>query len=207
MWATTLSPLHIKRGCNAPTLSTSSGNHFANECQYPCKNVSRHISVLSSQTNALSSLNQLFDYLRKLFQLNRSRDSAVGIPTGSMTKVSDFESQSMSSRPALGPIQPPTERVSGALSSGVKWPGREADHSPPTSVAGKKMWIYTSTPSHRDNFLYFLLYFQLRRSGNVSLHTAYHNLPKTEDGTRHNKHSRSNILIWHNECVTVYRKV
>jgi hypothetical protein len=29
---------------------------------------------------------------------------------------------------------------------GVKWPGREADHSPPTIAEIKKMWIYTSTP-------------------------------------------------------------
>jgi hypothetical protein len=31
---------------------------------------------------------------------------------------------------------------------GVKWPGREADHSPPTSAEVKKMWIYTSTPPY-----------------------------------------------------------
>jgi hypothetical protein len=29
---------------------------------------------------------------------------------------------------------------------GIKWQGREADHSPPTSAEVKKMWIYTSTP-------------------------------------------------------------
>jgi hypothetical protein len=28
---------------------------------------------------------------------------------------------------------------------GKKRPGREADHSPPTSAEVKKMWIYTST--------------------------------------------------------------
>jgi hypothetical protein len=31
---------------------------------------------------------------------------------------------------------------------GVKLPGREADHSPPTSAEAKKMWIYTSTPPY-----------------------------------------------------------
>jgi hypothetical protein len=30
----------------------------------------------------------------------------------------------------------------------VKRPGREADHSPPTSAEVKKMWIYTSTPPY-----------------------------------------------------------
>jgi hypothetical protein len=29
---------------------------------------------------------------------------------------------------------------------GVKRPGREVDHSPPTSAKVKKMWIYTATP-------------------------------------------------------------
>jgi hypothetical protein len=55
---------------------------------------------------------------------------------------------SMSSGPALGCTQPPIQWVSEALSPGVKRPGREADHSPPTSAEVKKMWIYTSTPSY-----------------------------------------------------------
>jgi hypothetical protein len=49
---------------------------------------------------------------------------------------------------------------------GGKQPGREADHSPPTSAQVKKTWIYTSTPhmssrhsaplvEHRDNFTFF----------------------------------------------------
>jgi hypothetical protein len=44
--------------------------------------------------------------------------------------------------------QPPIQWVPGALSLGVKRPGREADHSPPASVEVKRMWIYTSTPSY-----------------------------------------------------------
>jgi hypothetical protein len=35
-----------------------------------------------------------------------------------------------------------------ALSPGVKRPGREAGHSPPTSAEVKKIWIYTSTPPY-----------------------------------------------------------
>jgi hypothetical protein len=31
---------------------------------------------------------------------------------------------------------------------GVKRPGREADHSPPTSVQVKKTWTCTSTPPY-----------------------------------------------------------
>jgi hypothetical protein len=51
------------------------------------------------------------------------------------------------SRPALGPTQPPIRWVPGALSPEVKRPGREADHSPPSSVEVKNAWRYTSTPN------------------------------------------------------------
>jgi hypothetical protein len=36
------------------------------------------------------------------------------------------------SRPTLEPIQPPSQWLPVALSSGLKRPGREADHSPPS---------------------------------------------------------------------------
>jgi hypothetical protein len=41
-------------------------------------------------------------------------------------------------RTVLGPTQPPTQWVSGAISLGVKRPGREADHSPPSSAEIKE---------------------------------------------------------------------
>jgi hypothetical protein len=42
------------------------------------------------------------------------------------------------SRTALGLIQPPIQWVTGALSLRVKRPGREADHSPPSSAEVKE---------------------------------------------------------------------
>jgi hypothetical protein len=68
------------------------------------------------------------------------------------------------SRMALGATQPSIQWVPGALSFGVKWPGREADHSPPSSAEVKNEWSYASTPQyifmewclvkHRDNFTF-----------------------------------------------------
>jgi hypothetical protein len=52
---------------------------------------------------------------------------------------------SMSSRPALGPTQPPIQWVPRVLSPGVKQLEREADHSPSTSAEVKK---YVHSPIH-----------------------------------------------------------
>jgi hypothetical protein len=71
------------------------------------------------------------------------------------------------SRPALGPTQPPIQRVPGALSLGVLRPGCEADHSPPASAGVKEWWeLYLHSPNtpswrdahlkHRDNFTILL---------------------------------------------------
>jgi hypothetical protein len=59
-------------------------------------------------------------------------DRAVGVrsPVG----AKDFPLASVS-RPALGPTQPPVQWVLGVLYPGVKaQPGRDADHSPPSSA-------------------------------------------------------------------------
>jgi hypothetical protein len=41
------------------------------------------------------------------------------------------------SRTVLGPTHPPIQWVQGAVSLGTKRPGREADHSPPSSAEVK----------------------------------------------------------------------
>jgi len=58
--------------------------------------------------------------------------------------------------------QPPIQWVPGSLFLGVKRPGSEAHHSPPSGAEVKNAWSYTSTPlyaflawclvKHRDNF-------------------------------------------------------
>jgi hypothetical protein len=69
------------------------------------------------------------------------------------------------SKMALGPTLPPIQWVPGALSLGIKRPGREADHSPQSSTEVKE-WVELhlhspNTPSwrgaqlkHRDNFTF-----------------------------------------------------
>jgi len=50
---------------------------------------------------------------------------------------------------ALGLTQPPIQWLMWALTSGVKWPGREAAHSPSSSAEVKNARICTSTPPVR----------------------------------------------------------
>jgi hypothetical protein len=84
-----------------------------------------------------------------------SRDSVVGIATGYGLDEREGRGSSpcrgknflfsTSSIPVLGSTQPHIQWLPGALSHGVKRPGREAYPSPPASAEIKKMWIYTST--------------------------------------------------------------
>jgi hypothetical protein len=66
-------------------------------------------------------------------------------------------------RMALGPTQPSIQWVQEYFSLGVKQPGREADHSPPSSTEVKEcVELYLHSPNtlswrdaqlkHRDNF-------------------------------------------------------
>jgi hypothetical protein len=68
----------------------------------------------------------------------------VGIATGYGLddRGSEFESRCGQELSLLHVVVP------GALSPGVKRPGREVDHSPPASAEVKKMWTYTSTPPY-----------------------------------------------------------
>jgi hypothetical protein len=47
--------------------------------------------------------------------------------------------------PALGPTQLSVQWVPGAFTPGVKWRGREAAYSRPSSAEVKNAWSYTST--------------------------------------------------------------
>jgi hypothetical protein len=82
--------------------------------------------------------------------------SAVGIATGYGLddKESEFvycwgqEFSVLHFQTSSG-VHPPSYLMgTGGPLLGVKRPGREADHSPPTSTEVKKMWVYTSTPPY-----------------------------------------------------------
>jgi hypothetical protein len=76
----------------------------------------------------------------------RNLDNVVGITTGyGLDDRGIGVTFSCRADPALGSTQPPIQWVPGALSPGVKRPGREADHTLPTSAEVKKTWVYTST--------------------------------------------------------------
>jgi hypothetical protein len=70
------------------------------------------------------------------------RGVGVRVPVGSRILFSKFSKTGSGAHPASYP------KGTGALSHGVKWPGREADHSPPTTAEVKKTRVYTSTPPY-----------------------------------------------------------
>jgi hypothetical protein len=71
-------------------------------------------------------------------------------------------------RTALGPAQSPIQLALGVLTLRIKWLGRKADHSPPSSAQIKNVWSYTSTApvrlrgvvlseAERKVYLYFII--------------------------------------------------
>jgi hypothetical protein len=86
-----------------------------------------------------------------------SRDSSVGIALG--YGLDDRGSRvrfpaglgvflfTTESRLALGPTQPPIKWVPGALSLVVERSGREADHSPPSSVGQECLELFLHYPN------------------------------------------------------------
>jgi hypothetical protein len=105
-----------------------------------------------------------------------SRDSSVSITTGygldgrrSILGKGEIFLFSTASRAAQGSAQPPIQWVSGAVSPGVKRPGREADNSPPSSADVKNCgaipplhhthsWHSVYLIKHINKFTFFHLF-------------------------------------------------
>jgi hypothetical protein len=89
------------------------------------------------------------------------------------------------SRTALGPIQSHIQWVPTALSPGVKLPGRDANHSLPSSAEVKNAWSYNSTPQyvftvwclvkHRGNFTFTFTLLPLSSGWTSETLVSYHN--------------------------------
>jgi hypothetical protein len=110
--------------------------------------------VIHAQISSLTFFSSLMFSCIYLFTYSSDRlcgaGSIVGIATGYGRHGPGIESQwgrdfLHLSRPALGPTQPPVQWVLG-LSEGKRWPGPDADHSPPSSAMVMKEWNYTSIP-------------------------------------------------------------
>jgi hypothetical protein len=100
-----------------------------------------------------------------------------------------------SSRTALGPTQPPIRWEPEALSLEVKRPGREADHSPPSSVEVKE-WVelYLHSPNtppwrdaqlkHRNDFTSYAIPVYVFIGGLASASTVH----------------SSQLILWFHKC-------
>jgi hypothetical protein len=86
---------------------------------FQCTNSSGTCTIL----NGVSKWMDTHEFMVSLD--DRGFESRQGLGTYLVTTVP---------RPALRPTQPPIQWVPGALSLGVKRPGREVDHSHPSSA-------------------------------------------------------------------------
>jgi len=125
------------------------------------------------------------------------------------------------SRPALGPTQPPIQWIPWAFKPGVKRPGREANHSPPSSAEFKNEYSYTSTPPIHlcGQLIYLYLY---RHNTNVfdkaamlvyiaSSKISFFMISRTLKQRRYCPHTGSSKMEWPTEtqcsCQVSWRNI
>jgi hypothetical protein len=72
------------------------------------------------------------------------------------------------SRPVLGPTQPPVQWASGSLSLGLKRPGREADHSPPSVAEVNKRGAVHPLPQY-----VFMAWCSVKAKGQLYLYLGF----------------------------------
>jgi hypothetical protein len=124
--------------------SHSRTSHFMEpEGSIQCRKSTPLVPILS-HINPIHSIPSDARFILVLFTHLRGRPRGRSSSPG---RIKNFLF-SKSSRPGLRSTQPPIQWVPGALSLTVKRPGREVDHSPPTSAEVKKVWIYTSIPPY-----------------------------------------------------------
>jgi hypothetical protein len=122
-------------------------------CVYHCGQTLRYGPI------ATGSL-QIYKYHN---ELSRSQDNSVSIVTRRRVARQGVRFLAgagifFSSLPALLPNQSLIQLVTDALSQGLKRPGREAHHIPPSIAEVKNTWSYTSTPPHTFMASYLVNY-------------------------------------------------
>jgi hypothetical protein len=109
-------------------------------CKFaPLQITSLVVAALPSHQYPVSSDHRTWD--RPI--VTRPRAGRIGF--NSRRGQGDF---SKTTRPTLRPAQPPVQWVPGALPTGVKWSGREADYWPPDSASKCHYGVY------RNNFTF-----------------------------------------------------
>jgi hypothetical protein len=111
----------------------------------PLTSINTHVAVTPSTVLDLHKMH-LFSHDASCVELTLHHIPILCWATGWTIRVLEFDSQQRlgiflfitTSRMALGPTQPPIQWVPGALSLGVKQPGCEADHLPPSSAKVKE---------------------------------------------------------------------
>jgi hypothetical protein len=112
--------------------------------------------LLNAKVHCLHTKRPSLHSALRYFTVIRGSSVGIGPGYGLDDRGSEFDSRrklgiflfTTASRTALGPSQSPIQWVPEALSSGVKLPGREADHSPPSSAEVKNVWHCTSIPQY-----------------------------------------------------------
>jgi hypothetical protein len=125
---------------NISESASSRGTHYWNHSPPNPRSRSTHGLCLTAYLNYKEpgSLSRDSDWLRS---------GRPEVPSSSPGRGRDCLF-STTFRLALGPTQPNIQWVPGSLSLGVERPGRETDHSPPTSAEVKNKWMYTTIPPY-----------------------------------------------------------
>jgi hypothetical protein len=142
--------------------------------------------VPSSRWTGLWSISLANTRSRVQIHLLGDRDSSLSIMTrlrGGRPGFNSWQGQeirlfSIASRPALGPTQTPIQWAPGVLSLGVKPPGREADHSSPSSAGVKNGEAICPLPIHLHGvglddiikYPFYLCLFQIQMYSVTGIH-------------------------------------
>jgi hypothetical protein len=171
------------------------------------------ISVMCSLCRDLELYEPVVLQYAEVIGRGESRDGSVGIALGYGLDDRDARVRFRSgagnfslhhrAQNGSGPTQPPIQWVPGALSLGVKQPGREADHSPPSSAGVKeRVELYLHSPNmppqcgaqlkHRGQLYLYLIIYGVSRFW-VSCKWVYIRLVRTE--IKFAQHLRCNPTI------------